>query len=167
MLYERDCVLAIYSCVTPYASKYAKTRILAPHDKACLLLRTVTCWRWAKISDGEVSQMHFTLLVVWTATILVLTTFSLWIVHGAFTTIWRAHWRWECYVFTNKELLCNYSDKYIVCGTSVGKFDTCWSTHPLHVWFTCQDRFSWMNGSCVIFPQAPSPSAPDRYKHRS
>ena len=28
-------------------------------------------------------------------------------------------------VYANEELLCNYSDKYIVCGTSAGKFDTC------------------------------------------
>ena len=48
MLKERDCVLPIYSSVTPYASKYAKTSIMTPHDKACLLSRTVTCWCWAK-----------------------------------------------------------------------------------------------------------------------
>ena len=114
MLKERDCVLPIYSSVTPYASKYAKTSIMTPHDKACLLLRTVTCWCWAKYQ--MVRWVKCTLLHWWSKQpqsyciggpncTKPLASFSdpplisqqskLCIHRQRFQ---RAHWRWERYV---------------------------------------------------------------------
>ena len=154
MLKERDCVLPIYSSVTPYASKYAKTSIMTPHDKACLLLRTVTCWCWAKYQ--MVRWVKCTLLHWWSkqrqSRLLLLffvdgTLYRLpaSVIHHSSANKANSAYidndfkgtlevRALC-VYDNEELSCNYNDKYIVCGTSAGKFDTCWSTHLLPIWF--------------------------------
>ena len=102
------------STVTPYASKYAKPRIMTTHDKACLLSRTVTCWCWAKISDGTMSWMHLTALYSSLSDLTLMSQQSKLCIHlqgfwghiGGESVMCLQYWRSVTSVITMTNILC-------------------------------------------------------------